>query len=141
MLSYLGIPAKLTEVLLPLVHNTTGLMFLLVGVFIIIGMFMDPLPAIVIFYPMISSLGAAVGAQPMHVAIVVNLMLCFGLMTPPYGLSLLISSQMAKVHVLKTAKILLPFYLVFIAIVILIIFIPDVALLLPKLLMPTSFGG
>ena len=138
MMSYLSIPAKLTVVLEPLVNTPTGLMFLLVAVFIVIGMFMDPLPAIVIFYPMISALTSAVGANPMHVAIVVNLMLCLGLMTPPYGLTLLISSQFAKVHVLKTAKILIPFYLVFVAIVVLIIFVPDVALFLPRLLRPNA---
>lgn len=139
MMSYLGIPAQLTAFLLPLIKNTTGMLLLLVGVFIIVGMFMDPLPAIVIFYPMINSMAQAVGAPPMHVAIVVNLMLCFGLMTPPYGLTLLISSQIAKVHVLKTAKVLIPFYVVFVCIVIVVIFLPEVALFLPKLLMPTSF--
>ena len=140
MMSYLGIPAALTELLRPLIRTPAGLMMLLVAVFIVIGMFMDPLPAIVIFYPMLSSLTAAVGAEPMQVSIVVVLMLCFGLMTPPYGLTLLISSQMAKVHVLKTAKILIPFYVVFLAVVFLIIFVPDIALFLPKLLMPAVFG-
>ncbi len=140
MMSYLGIPAQLTAFLLPMIHSTTSMLLLLVAVFIVVGMFMDPLPAIVIFYPMINSMAQAVGAPSMHVSIVVCLMLCFGLMTPPYGLTLLISSQLARVHVLKTARVLIPFYIVFVVVVMIIIFFPDVALFLPKLLMPASFG-
>ncbi len=78
--------------------------------------------------------------DPLHVAILVAVVLSFGLMTPPYGITLLLASQMAKVRPMSVVNLLFPFYIVFLLIVAVLIWLPDVALFLPRLLMPQAMG-
>lgn len=139
MLAYLNIPNMLMGVLSPFVHGELSLLLVFTVLFIIIGMFMDALPAIVIFYPIVSAMATATNSDPMHVAIVISLVLCFGLMTPPYGITLLLSSQIAGVRSMDAAKLLFPFYFVFLLIVLAVIFFPELSLFIPKLLMPAAF--
>jgi tripartite ATP-independent transporter DctM subunit len=139
MLAYVGIPDKLMKLMSPFVTGPISCLLILTVLFIIVGMFMDALPAIVIFQPIVTAMTKAVGLNPMHVAIVVVLVLCFGLMTPPYGITLLLSAQMAGTRSLSVTKVLLPFYVVFLVVVLITIFFPESALWLPRLLMPTSF--
>ncbi len=140
MLAYLDIPTMLMDAMSPFITGELSLLVMLTLLFIVVGMFMDALPAIVIFQPIVAALTAGVGADSMHVAIVISLVLCCGLMTPPYGITLLLSAQIAQVRALASAKVLLPFYIVFMAVVAMVILFPDLALWLPRLLMPTSFA-
>jgi len=140
MLAYLNVPTMIMEVMSPFVSGPESVLLMLSGLFIIVGMFMDALPAIVIFQPIVSALSAQGGCDPMHTAIVVALVLCFGLMTPPYGITLLLSAQISKVRSLPVARLLIPFYIVFMVIVLIIIFFPETALFLPRMLMPQSFA-
>ncbi|WP_295579356.1 TRAP transporter large permease [uncultured Oscillibacter sp.] len=139
MLAYLNIPNLLMSVMSRFVSSTTSLLLVFTVLFIIIGMFMDALPAIVIFYPIVNAMSLSIGCDPMHVAIVISLVLCFGLMTPPYGITLLLSSQIAGVRSMDAAKLLFPFYFMFLVLVLVVIFVPEIALFLPKLLMPSAF--
>ena len=140
MLAYLDIPDMLMEAMAPFITGEISLLLMLTLLFIVVGMFMDALPAIVIFQPIVAALAAGVGADTMHVAIVISLVLCFGLMTPPYGITLLLSAQIAGVRALSSAKLLIPFYIVFLTIVAVVILFPDSAMWLPKMLMPGSFS-
>ena len=69
------------------------IMFLLVLLFILIGDFMDAVPAIIIFMPIINKLTELGNIKPLHMGVVIITTLVFGLITPPYGLSLLVASK------------------------------------------------
>src|ERR1051325_10985587 len=79
--------------------GTSGpkIMFLLVVLFVIVGDFLDAVPAIIIFMPIINKLTEIGGINPVHMGVVIITTLVFGLITPPYGLSLLVASKFIEV--------------------------------------------
>ena len=116
------------------------IMFLLVLLFIIIGDFMDAVPAIIIFMPIIIKLNELGNINPLHMGVVIITTLVFGLITPPYGLSLLVASKFVGVQFSKAMYASLPIYVVFFVTIGFTVFFPDVVLYLPKLLLPESVG-
>ncbi len=117
-----------------------SIMFLLVGAFIIIGDFVDAIPAIIIFMPIINKLTDLGGINPVHMGVVIIVTLAFGLITPPYGLALLMASKFVEVRFSVALVRSLPLYVVFFATIAFSIFFPDIVLWLPKHVLPESVG-
>jgi TRAP-type C4-dicarboxylate transport system permease large subunit len=101
-------------------------------------MFIDAIPAIIILGTILLPVSASVGIHPIHFTIMGVISLAFGLVTPPYGLCLLISAEIGDAKVVKVLKdvvvILLPM-LVLLVLVIVIVF-PEIVLWLPRLIAP-----
>jgi len=116
------------------------IMVLLVLLFIIIGDFMDAVPAIIIFMPIIIKLNEIGNIKPLHMGVVIITTLVFGLITPPYGLSLLVASKFVGVPFSRAMYASLPIYVVFFFAIGFTVLFPDVVLYLPKLLLPESVG-
>ena len=89
------------------------IMFLLVVLFVIVGDFIDAVPAIIIFMPIITKLAEVGNINPLHMGVVIITTLVFGLITPPYGLSLLVASKYVGVGFGKAVVRSLPLYIVF----------------------------
>jgi tripartite ATP-independent transporter DctM subunit len=113
---------------------TTG--FFIAAVFLVVGCFLDAIPAIVIVGTVLEPLARSVGMDPIHFAIVGIVSLAFGLVTPPYGLCLMIACAVAKIRIgdaLKDVMIMLvPMLLVLAAIIV----FPQIPLFLPRLFPP-----
>ncbi|MFZ0111493.1 MAG: TRAP transporter large permease subunit, partial [Pseudolabrys sp.] len=75
-----------------------------------------------------------------HMGVVIITTLAFGLITPPYGLCLLMASKFVGIKFTKAMLASLPIYIVFFAAIAFTIFFPDVVLWLPKKLLPQSVG-
>lgn len=116
------------------------IMLLLVVLFVIVGDFIDAIPAIIIFMPIITDLTQSTDINPVHMGVVIIVTLAFGLITPPYGLALLMASKFVGVRFGQAMLASLPIYLVFFAAIAFCIFFPEVVLWLPKHLMPESVG-
>ena len=93
---------------------------------------MDAIPAIIIFLPIVQELANAAALDPLHVAILVVVTLCYGFVTPPYGLTMLLSASIAGVPSTAVIKRTVPFYLSFLAVAVIMIFFPDIILFLPR---------
>jgi TRAP-type C4-dicarboxylate transport system permease large subunit len=115
------------------------MLFLFVIIFLIVGTFMDAVPAIVILGPLFKPLAEFVGIHPLHFAIVGVISLAFGLVTPPYGLCLLIASEIAGINCMRAIKEVGLFLLVMILVLVLIIVFPGITLWIPKMFMPNLF--
>ena len=133
LLAYFRVPQSLVDALAAWGTGmvTTGL---LIGLsFLIIGMFIDAIPAIIILGTILQPLAENVGMHPIHFAII---SLAFGLVTPPYGLCLLISCSLGEIRVVDALKdvgvILIPMFFL----LILVIVFPELILFLPRLLTP-----
>src|SRR5689334_18915471 len=122
--------------------GTSGqlIMLLLVAVFVIVGDFIDAVPAIIIFMPIIRKLAEVGNINTLHMGVVIITTLVFGLITPPYGLSLLVASKYVGVGFGKSVIRSLPLYVVFLATIAFTVLFPDIVLWLPKLLLPESVG-
>jgi C4-dicarboxylate transporter, DctM subunit len=121
-------------------HNGQIIMLLLVLLFIVIGDFMDAVPAIIIFMPIVNKLTELGDIKPLHMGVVIITTLVFGLITPPYGLSLLVASKFVGVRFSRAMYASLPIYVVFFITIAFTVFFPEVVLYLPKLLLPESVG-
>jgi tripartite ATP-independent transporter DctM subunit len=113
---------------------TTG--FFIAGVFLVVGCFLDAIPAIVICGTVLEPLARSVGLDPIHFAIIGIVSLAFGLVTPPYGLCLMISAHVAGIRLVDALKdtmiMLIPMFVV----LALIIIFPQIPLFLPRLFPP-----
>jgi C4-dicarboxylate transporter DctM subunit len=120
--------------------NAQMIMFLLVIVFTIVGDFIEPIPAIIIFMPVVNQLTDLASINAVHMGIVLIVTLAFGLITPPYGLSLLMASKFVGVRFSGALRASLPIYVIFFATIAFVIFFPDAVLFLPKKMFPESVG-
>ncbi len=116
------------------------IMLLLVGLFVILGDFIDAVPAIIIFMPVINKLTEVGNINPVHMGVVIITTLVFGLITPPYGLSLLVASKFVGVPFGRAMLRSLPLYVVFFVAISFAVLFPKVVLFLPKMLLPESVG-
>jgi C4-dicarboxylate transporter DctM subunit len=117
-----------------------AIMFLLVLVFTIVGDFIEPIPAIIIFMPVVNQLTDAASINGVHMGVVLIVTLAFGLITPPYGLALLMASKFTNVRFSKALRASLPIYVIFFITIAFTIFFPSVVLWLPKTVFPESVG-
>ncbi len=116
------------------------ILFTIVFVLVIAGQFIDAIPAIVIFMPIINELVELGNVNPIHMGVVVIVSLALGLITPPYGLSLLLSTYFAKVSFAAGVRKSIPLYGIFLAVIAALVFFPDISLFLPRWLMPQAAG-
>src|SRR6266852_2474086 len=116
------------------------IMLLLVILFVIVGDFIDAVPAIIIFMPIINKLTQVGHINPVHMGVVIITTLVFGLITPPYGLSLLVASKFVGVPFYRAMFRSFPLYIVFFFTIAFTVLFPDIVLWLPKWLLPQSVG-
>ena len=116
--------------------NMSPLMFLsfVALLFILLGMIIDAIPAMLIFVPVLLPISATLGIDPIHISVVIVTNLMIGLLTPPVGGLLYLESKIANVPVDKLIKELVPFILVLFAVVALMTFVPPIVTFIPNLL-------
>ena len=104
LLAYYRIPQALVDVIAGWGSGpmTTG--FLIALAFLFVGMFIDAIPAIIVLGTVLMPLAVNVSMHPIHFAIIGIISLAFGLVTPPYGLCLLISCSLGEVKVVDVLK-------------------------------------
>ena len=128
------IPSMIADAMLRLTSNKY-LILLLINLFLIfVGMFMETIAAILILFPTLLAVATAVGVDPIQFGIIVVLNCGIGLLTPPVGAVLFIGSAVAKRPMEKVVKATLPFYLCMFIALLLLTFVPDISLAIPKLL-------
>jgi tripartite ATP-independent transporter DctM subunit len=110
--------------------------FFIAGVFLVVGCFLDAIPAIIIVGAILQPIAEAAGLHPVHFAMIGIVSLAFGLVTPPYGLCLLITCAVAEMRVVDALKDVGIMLLPMLGVLALLIFWPDMALLLPRLIEP-----
>jgi tripartite ATP-independent transporter DctM subunit len=114
--------------------TTTG--FFIAFCFLAVGCFLDAIPAIIIVGTILEPLAKAVGMDPVHFAIVGIVSLAFGLVTPPYGLCLMISCAVAKIRIIDAMKDVMIMLIPMLLVLAIIIIWPGVPLFLPRLFPP-----
>lgn len=136
LLAYHRVPQALVEFVNAMQLGPVGIMMIIALIFLIVGMFIDAIPAIIIMGSILYPIAIQAGIHPIHFSLVGIVSLAFGLVTPPYGMCLLIASRIGEQQVPKVLKdvgiILLPM----LGILLLLVLVPDVVLFLPRLIAP-----
>ncbi|MCQ8026147.1 TRAP transporter large permease [Salmonella enterica] len=133
-MSITNIPAALSDMILGISANKLVILLVITVFLLIIGAFMDIGPAILIFTPILLPIMAKLGVDPVHFGIIMIYNLAIGTITPPVGSGLYVGASVGKVKVEEVIKPLLPFYGAIIGVLLLITYIPEITLFLPRLL-------
>ncbi|EBF9167276.1 TRAP transporter large permease [Salmonella enterica] len=133
-MSITNIPAALSDMILGISANKLVILLVITVFLLIIGAFMDIGTAILIFTPILLPIMAKLGVDPVHFGIIMIYNLAIGTITPPVGSGLYVGASVGKVKVEEVIKPLLPFYGAIIGVLLLITYIPEITLFLPRLL-------
>ena len=126
-------PEMLAGFILGLSDNPLILLFLINLMLFIVGMFLDAGPAIIILGPILGPIFTSLGVDSVHFAIIMAVNLTVGLLTPPMGLVLFVTSSVSGLRVETIAKATLPFLALEIAVIFLITYVPAISLTVPRL--------
>jgi len=115
--------------------------FLLVVVlfFLFVGTFMDAIPAMILFIPIILPSALSLGINAIILGLICTITLAMGLVTPPYGLCLLLAASIAEIPIERAFKGVLPYLLASLAVLFIMIIFPDVFLAIPRALFPRLY--
>jgi tripartite ATP-independent transporter DctM subunit len=136
LLAFYQVPTLVTDYMLSLTTDWRLIMLLIVLLYIILGTFMDAIPAILIFVPIIQPVALKVGIHPVHLGVVVVMTLALGLLTLPYGLCSLTACAVAGIPVTRILKLLHIMMIAIFVIIILCALVPGTVLFIPRLLVP-----
>jgi tripartite ATP-independent transporter DctM subunit len=136
LLAFYQVPGMVSDFILGFTRDKLVIMLLIVFVNVVLGTFMDALPAILIFVPIIHPLAVEVGIAPVHLGVIVVMTQSFGLLTPPLGMCAMTACAVAGVPMMRIQKLLHLMMLPLLVVIILCALVPDTVLLLPKLLVP-----
>lgn len=129
-----GLPQEVLATFSALTSSKIVILLLLNLLFFVIGMLMEANAAIIMMTPILLPLLSAFGIDPLQFGIIMSFNLCIGLVTPPVGICLLLTNQIAEASFMKTLRALLPMLLISIVVLMAVTFIPQVTLWLPSLL-------
>jgi len=132
-LSFEHIPQDISSGLLSITDNKIALLLIINIILLMVGIFMDITPAVLIFTPIFLPIVTKLGIDPVHFGIIMILNLCIGLCTPPVGSVLFVGVGVAKTSIEKVIKPLLPLFAAMILALFLITYIPELTLWLPGL--------
>jgi tripartite ATP-independent transporter DctM subunit len=136
LLAYYNVPDYVGNAVIGVTQNPTLIMLFIIFVYLVVGTFMDGVPAIIILLPITQKLAELMHFNPLHIGLVVCVTMALGLLTPPYGLCTLISCAIGKCKLEDAIKPLLPMFGLMLGVVLLMAFLPDAVLWLPRLLVP-----
>lgn len=117
--------------------SSNGIVILLLMnlMLLILGCFIDTTTAMIMTVPTLYPVAMSIGMDPLHFGLMVCINLVIGMATPPLGITLFTACSIGKVSISEVAKPILPMLLVVFAVLLLVVFVPDITLLLPRLLM------
>ncbi|WP_066188427.1 TRAP transporter large permease [Gracilibacillus timonensis] len=113
---------------------------IIIAFFLFIGTFMDAIPAMILFVPIILPTALEFGIDPVHLGIMVVMTLAVGLITPPYGLCLLLAAKIGNMSTERSFVAVLPYIGIVLVVLLFIAFFPDIAFYIPQLFSPELFG-
>ena len=135
MLAYLKVPALATQTLLSISDNKYVILLVLNALLLFLGCIMDMAPLILITTPILLPVATKIGVDPIHFGIIMMLNLSIGLLTPPVGSPLFVGCAIGNISIEKLSRTMIPFYVTMITVLMLITYVPQLVMFIPKLLM------
>ena len=134
LLNYNRVPNMITDFALQ--YMTVKWMFLLsvIVLFLFVGLFLEGIAAMLVLVPILHPIAVSLGIDPVHFGILVIFNLMIGLITPPLGLCLFVANSIANVGFSRLIRQILPLFLVELTVLIIITFVPEIVIGLPRLL-------
>lgn len=134
IMAFESVPTDIAELFLHQVQQPWLFMLILVIFLLIVGCFIDTISALIILTPVLVPVAGALQIDPLFLGVIVCIALTFGVLTPPVGVCLYVTSTIAKTTVEETTKFLLPFLAVLFTSLFALTLLPSVVLWLPRLI-------
>jgi tripartite ATP-independent transporter DctM subunit len=135
LISDLQINKQAAALLLGVTSSPEVFLLLINAFFLVVGMFMDPLAALIVFVPIFLPAAIALGVDPIHFGLVVVINLMIGLCTPPVGYLIYLMANVANEPPHRVIRESLPFLAVLLLVLAAVTFVPALSLALPRLIM------
>jgi C4-dicarboxylate transporter DctM subunit len=134
VLTYNRVPHAIAEFITQNASSWVVFVFFVMIVFLILGAVMDALPAIIVLMPIIVPVGVSLGMDPIHIGILVEAFVGIGMITPPVGMCLYVACGISGIPIEKSIKPLLPFLFALLVTALIISYVPEISLFLPRLM-------
>lgn len=134
VMSFTQIPSIIANGLLSFTNNPTMILLIMNVILLVVGTFMDPTPAVLIFTPIFLPICMSFGMHPVHFGVMIVMNLCIGTITPPVGPILFTGCKVGNISIEGVFKTLLPFFAVTIIALLLVTYLPVVSMLIPNAL-------
>lgn len=132
VMSFARIPILVSDALLALSDNPTVILLLISLILLVVGCFMDPTPAILIFAPIFLPVVTEFGVHPLHFGTIMVFNLCVGTITPPVGNVLFVASRVSGQRIEPVTGRLVPFFLALTVGLLIVVFVPQISMWLPE---------
>lgn len=127
------IPTGVASAITGVTSNPIIILLLINVLLLIVGTFMETLAAIIILSPILVPIATTAGVDLVHFGIVMVVNLAIGFITPPLGVNLFVASGISKASLEEVSVGIIPFLLTMIIVLLLVTFIPEISLFLPRL--------
>lgn len=105
---------------------------IVIAFFLFVGTFMDAIPAMILFVPVILPTALQFGIEPVHLGLIVVITLAIGLITPPYGLCLLLAAKIGNMSIERSFIAVIPYIAIILVVLLFVAFFPEIAFLYRK---------
>lgn len=134
VMSYAKIPQMISSGILGISKSPIVILLIMNVILLLVGTFMDPTPAVLIFTPIFLPIVQTFGMNAVHFGMMMVMNLCVGTLTPPVGAILFAGCRVGNVSIEQVIKTLLPYFLVVIICLMFVTFVPALSLAIPQAL-------
>ena len=130
-----NVPQKMVGLMSDRELSPVMILLLVNLILLLVGMFIDPNSAVVLFTPLLWPLAQYAGVDLIHFGIIMTVNLAIGMFSPPFGLNIFVSCSIFKVSSSRVVAGLVPFFFIYLVALMIITYVPELSLRLPRLLM------
>ncbi len=134
LMTYNRVPNMLTDWVLGNVDSQVTFLLAAIVLFLFVGLFLEGIAAMLVLVPIMHPIAVELGVDPVHFGILVIFNLMIGLITPPRGLCLFVAEGIANVGMARIIRAILPFFIVEVLVLLILTFVPETVIGLPRLL-------
>ncbi len=134
VLSRAGVGQAALQLMLSITANPSLALLVLILFFFLLGTILEPIPALIIVVPIMGPMIAHLGYDPVHFGIVTIMLLVLGSVTPPVGVLAMVACKIAGITYNESFGMLFPFILAWLLVILLVAFVPELALWLPRMM-------
>lgn len=134
VMAFTNIPTLVSNGLLSISDNRYVILLMINVILLVVGTFMDMTPACLIFTPIFLPVCQSLGMNTVHFGIMMIFNLCIGTITPPVGTTLFVGVKVGGVKIETVIRQLLIYFAAIFAVLLLVTYVPQIALWLPGLM-------
>ena len=139
MLAWLQVPQQLTAFVLSLSRDPIVILFFVLATFLVLGFLTDGFPIFFLVTPMLLPVALEANIDMIHLGVLITMTVLLGNLTPPFGLLMFLSCNIARCTIMEFTREAWPYILTMAAVIVILALFPGIVLWLPGILM--GYGG